>query len=383
MIGLECLKCGSEYPHNQALTLCPKCKGILDTKYDLGMISEELNLHKIEGRPNHMWKWREFLPVKNSRFIVTANEGGTPLIRAEKLASRLSLKYLYVKDETRNPTGTFKDRGASSAISKLKELGVEKVAIASEGNAACSCALYSLLAQMECHAYIPEKAEAAKKRLIKVLGAELRLVEGTIADAGKVADEEAKGRGYYNCGTFVTPFRHDGKGTMAFEIAEQMSWKVPDAIVYPTGGGVGLIGMWKAFKIMKQLDWTSSLPKMFSVQASGCAPIVKAFHEGKEEPQEWEKPKTVASGLEVPKPLAGPWILRVIRESGGSATAVTDAETLEFARLLLKTEGLMVEPSSAVAFAALKKFGSQGEIDWDERVVVIATGSGLKTLERY
>ncbi|MEM2936660.1 MAG: threonine synthase, partial [Candidatus Bathyarchaeia archaeon] len=367
----------------QVLTLCPRCGGILDTEYDLERVSEEVNLHKIEKRPNTMWRWREFLPVKDQKFMVTANEGGTPLIRAEKLANKFSLKHLYIKDETRNPTGTFKDRGASSAISKLKELGVGKVAIASEGNAACSCALYSLLAQMECYAYIPEKADAAKKELIKVLGAELRLVEGTIADAGKTAEEEARKRGYYNCGTFVTPFRHDGKGTMAFEIAEQMSWEVPDAIVYPTGGGVGLVGMWKAFKIMKQLDWASSLPKMFSAQASGCAPIVKAFHDGKEEPQEWEGPKTVASGLEVPKPLAGPWILRVIRESGGSATAVTDAQALEFARLLLKAEGLLVEPSSAVAFAALKKFRSQGEIDGDERVVVIATGSGLKTLERY
>jgi threonine synthase len=330
-----------------------------------------------------MWKWIEFLPIADPVNIVTAHEGGTPLYRAERLGGGMGLMNLYLKDETKNPTGTFKDRGASSTISKLKELEVGKIAVASEGNAACSFALYSKLAGIECHAYTPKSVSPSKRMLLEALGAHLTLVEGTIMDAGVKAKEDIEEKGLYNCATFVTPYRHDGKGTMAFEICEELGWRSPEAVIYPTGGGVGLVGMWKAFKAMKDMDWIQSLPRMFAVQPLGCAPIVEAYHRGLRDVEEWMNPHTIASGLQVPKPLAGSLILDVVRDSRGEAVAVGEDEIRRYMDILLRREGLLLEPSSATAFAALSKLIEDKVIDPDETVVVIVTGSGLKTLEEF
>jgi threonine synthase len=287
-----------------------------------------------------------------------------------------------VKDETRNPTGTFKDRGASLAVTRLSQLNVRKLALASEGNAGCSFALYSQMARVRCNVYLPNEANVAKVELSSKLGARVTRVHGAISDAGRRAAKFAETTGAYNASTFVTPFRHDGKGTMALEICEQLGWESPDYIVYPVGGGVGLIGMWKMFKILQRLGWVRNRPRIIAVQPKGCAPVVDAYNKGSSEVAEWKAPKTIAKGLKIPKPLAGSWILRCLRESRGIALKVSDVEIHTAMLNVAKRDGLLVEPSSAAAFAAIPKLHTTGAIDTKDSVVVMATGSGLKTLEQ-
>ncbi len=382
--SLSCTKCNAEFPPKQVLELCPKCGGVMDPKYDLAKIAETTSPEKIGNRtPNTMWKWVEFLPVIDQRNIVSAFEGGTPLAKMQWLGQEVGMKDLYVKDETKNPTLTFKDRGASATISKLKELGVREIGVSSEGNAACAFALYSQMAGIICHAYIPVDANPTKRELLLSLGADLHLVKGTIADAGRQASEDIREHGWYNAATFVTPYRHDGKGTMLMEILETLNWKSPDVLVYPTGGGVGIVGMWKAAKALEKLDWIQNFPRIIAVQPENCAPVVKAFHEGKNEVEEWRNPQTIAMGLRVPKPLAGTLILKALRESQGSAIKVTEDQIISGQRNVLRLEGLVLEPSSSAAFAALPGMIESGMIDPSERVIVLATGSGHKTLEYF
>ena len=321
-----------------------------------------------------------FLPVEPGIIPVTAGEGGTPL---KLVRSYPRLRNIWVKDETRNPTGTFKDRGASLAVTRLSQLKVRKLVLASEGNAGCSFAIYSQMAEVGCQIYLPKDANLAKVELSRKLGAHVTKVQGTISDAGRQAARLAEKTGAYNASTFVTPFRHDGKGTIALEICEQRSWESPDYIVYPVGGGVGLVGMWKMFKILKRLGWIQKTPRIIAVQPRGCAPVVDAYNAGMMEVTEWKSPNTVAKGLKIPKPLAGKWILRSLRESRGLALKVSDREIHRAMFDVSKRDGLLVEPSSAAAFAALPKLYESGAIDKKDNVVVIATGSGLKTLEQF
>lgn len=330
-----------------------------------------------------MWKWFEFLPIIDQRNIVSAFEGGTPIVKMHKFGKEVGMNDLYVKDETKNPTLTFKDRGASATISKLKELGVGEIGVSSEGNAACAFALYSQMAGIVCHAYIPVDANPTKKELLLSLGADLHLVKGTIADAGRQASKDIREYGWYNAATFVTPYRHDGKGTMVMEIFEKLNWESPDVLVYPTGGGVGIVGMWKAIKAFEKLDWIQNLPRIIAVQPDNCAPVVKAFQEGKNDVDEWKNPQTIAMGLRVPKPLAGTLILKALRESQGSAIKVPEEQILSEQRNVLRLEGLILEPSSSAAFAALPRMVEEGIVDPSERVIVLATGSGHKTLEYF
>ena len=318
-----------------------------------------------------------FLPIRPQTRAVTAGEGGTPLRRISSAS-----KNVWVKDETRNPTGTFKDRGASVALTRLSELKVPQIVLASEGNAGCSFALYSQISGIACHVYLPRQANIAKVQLTKRLGAKITQVPGTIADAGVLAARVAKQTGRYNASTFVTPFRHDGKGTMAIEICEQLGWQSPDQIVYPVGGGVGLVGMWKMFKLLHKIGWTKNRPRIIAVQPSGCAPVVDAFNRRLEDVEEWSSPNTIANGLKIPKPLAGKWILKSLRDSRGIALKVTDSEIRRAVRLMAKTDGILLEPSSGAAFAALPHLYQDGLVDRTDRVVVIATGSGLKTLDQ-
>jgi threonine synthase len=327
-----------------------------------------------------MWKFHMFLPVKAGTIPLTAGEGDTPL---RPLRAYPPLDNIWVKDETRNPTGTFKDRGASLAVTRLSQLGVRRVVLASEGNAGCSFALYSQMAGIRCRVYLPNDANLAKVELSKKLGAQVTKVHGTISDAGRKAARVAERTGVYNASTFVTPFRHDGKGTMALEICEQLEWEAPDYIVYPVGGGVGLVGMWKMFKILHRLGWIRKRPQIVAVQPTGCAPIIDAYNKGRMEVPEWKSPKTIAKGLKIPKPLAGKWILKSLRESRGLALKVSDREIHKAMLNVAKSDGLMVEPSSAAALAAVPQLYATGAIDTKDSVVVIATGSGLKTLEQF
>jgi len=255
--------------------------------------------------------------------------------------------------------------------------------LASEGNAGCSFALYSRMAGIRCRVYLPSDANIAKVELSRKLGAKVTKVQGTISDAGRQAAKVAERTGEYNASTFVTPFRHDGKGTMALEICQQLGWRSPDYIVYPLGGGVGLVGMWKMFKILERLGWIRKKPRIIAVQPKGCAPIVDAYNNGRMNVSEWKSPDTTAKGLRIPKPLAGKWILKSLRESRGLALKVSDAEIHKSMLNVAKRDGMIIEPSSAAAFAALPRLYGTGTIDKKDSVIVIATGSGLKTLEQF
>ena len=374
--GLRCTECRTTSPRGKILQKCSKCNGPLDTIINpeiLGEISRE----DLDSTPS-IWKYRAFLPVNEKHKIVSAGEGGTPLRKLSSFQGNV-----WVKDETKNPTGTFKDRGASLAITALSALGVKDLVLSSEGNAGCSFALYSHIADIACQVFLPRQANPVKVELSQKLGAKVTIVDGTIADAGRRTEALAKSEGSYNASTFVTPYRHDGKGTMALEICEQLGWKVPDYIVYPVGGGVGLVGMWKMFSILEKIGWIKKRPRFVAVQPNGCAPVVKAYNSKKVDVDEWKNPQTMASGLRIPKPVAGKWILRCLRESDGIALSVTDAEIRKSMGQAVKDEGLLLEPSSAATIAALHHLYGETLIDRSEEVVVIATGSGLKTLEQF
>ena len=318
------------------------------------------------------------MPVGENDKIVSAGEGATHLRKLSSFQGNV-----WVKDETKNPTGTFKDRGASLAVTTLSALGVKNLVLSSEGNAGCSFALYSHIADLACRVFLPRQSNPAKVELSRKLGAKVTPVDGTIADAGRRVEAVAKSEGSYNASTFVTPYRHDGKGTMALEICEQLGWRVPDYVVYPVGGGVGLVGMWKMFSILERIGWVKKRPRFVAVQPAGCAPVVKAYNLKKVDVDEWKNPKTIAFGLRIPKPLAGKWILRCLRESDGIALSVTDEEIRRSMGQTLKDEGLLLEPSSAATIAALHHLYDETMIDRSEEVVLIATGSGLKTLEQF
>ena len=378
-MGLRCTECNRFHSDESALGRCPKCNGLLDTVLDESILSHYSKL-RLDDDIKSMWKFRMFLPVKAGTIPVTAGEGGTPLRR---IGSYFRPRNILVKDETRNPTGTFKDRGASLAVTRLSQLKVRRLVLASEGNAACSFALYSRMAGIRSQVYVPRDANTAKVRLSKKLRAKVMQVEGTISDAGRQAANCAERTRAYNASSFVTPFRHDGKGTMALEICEQLGWESPDFIVYPLGGGVGLVGMWKMFRILQSLGWIRSRPRIVAVQPSGCAPIVDAYNKGEIDVAEWKSPNTIAKGLKIPKPIAGKWILKCLRESRGLALKVPDAEIHKAMLNVAKRDGLLLEPSSATAFAAIPRLCESGAVNAKDSLVVIATGSSLKTLEQF
>ena len=378
-VGVQCTECHRFFPDEEPLCRCPNCHGLLDTVLDESTLSN-YSKRAVRDNAQSMWKFHMFLPVRAGTIPVTAGEGDTPL---RQVRSYPRLRNIWVKDETRNPTGTFKDRGASLAVTRLSQLGVRRLVLASEGNASCSFALYSQMAGIRSQLYLPRDANLAKVGLSEKLGASVTQVEGTILDAGRKAAKFAERTRAYNASSFVTPFRHDGKGTMALEICQQRDWESPDYIVYPVGGGVGLVGMWKMFKILQRLGWIRTRPRIIAVQPKGCAPVIDAYNRGRIDVEEWKSPKTIAKGLKIPKPLAGKWILRSLRESRGLALKVSDQEIHGAMLDVSKRDGLLVEPSSAAAFAALPKLYESGAIDRKDSVVVIATGSGLKTLEQF
>jgi len=331
-----------------------------------------------------MWRYREILPIMKKENVVTLGEGWTPLTPTPRLAEKLGLSNLLVKDEGIMPTGSFKARGLSAAISKAKELGIKRVALPSAGNAAGAIAAYGARAGLEVYVFMPEDAPKVNAVESEVVGAKVVFVKGLISDAGKLVKDGAKEMGWFSVATLGEPYRVEGKKTMGLEVAEQLDWKLPDVILYPTGGGTGIIGMWKVFDELEDMGWIGSeRPRMISVQAEGCSPVVKAFREGKEETEFAVDAHTVAAGLRVPKALGDFLILKAVRESRGTAISVTDKELMADVRLISRLEGIFACPEGAATISALRKMISDGDIDRDEKIVLFNTGSGLKYTDLF
>jgi threonine synthase len=331
-----------------------------------------------------MWRYRELLPVVEDQNIITLGEGFTPILRLRRIGDELGLQNLYLKDESQIPTGSFKARGLSVAISKAKELGITKIVLPTAGNAGSAAAAYGARASVEVHVFAPKETPEVNRKEIVAYVAELHLVDGLISDAGKMVTELKDKNGWFDVSTLKEPYRVEGKKTMGFELAEQLHWILPDAIVFPTGGGTGVIGIWKAFGELEALGWISDKkPKMFVVQSSGCAPLVKAFEEQKGESTFWQDAQTIAAGLCVPKAFADRLILKVIRESGGGAVEVADGEIMESVRELAQKEGILVCPEGGATVAALKHLKERRLISEKETIVVFNTGSALKYMHLF
>jgi threonine synthase len=381
---LECSNCGERHDADQIQNVCKKCGKPLFARYDLEAAKETMTKRELIGRVASMWRYKEILPVRRSENIVTLGEGWTPLTLTSRLGETLGLRNLLVKDEGVIPTGSFKARGLSAALSKAKELGIKKVALPSAGNAAGAIAAYGARAGLEVYVFMPEDAPKINAIESDVVGAKVVYVKGLINDAGKLVKVGIPEMGWFSVTTLGEPYRVEGKKTMGLEVAEQLDWKLPDVIIYPTGGGTGIIGMWKVFDELEEMGWIGSeRPRMVSVQAEGCSPIVKAYKEGKEESEFFEGAHTVAAGLRVPKALGDYLILRAVRESKGTAIAVTDDELLADIRLIGRLEGIFVCPEGAATISALRKMVKAGEVDRDERVVLFNTGSGLKYTDLF
>lgn len=381
---LECSNCGRHHSANQIQGVCVECGSPLLPRYELEAINRSIDVKALRKRKPTIWRYWEFLPIQSKSNIVSLGEGFTPLIRAERLGRRIGLRNLWIKDESLIPTGTFKARGFSVAVSKAKELGVRSIALPSAGNAAGALAAYGARGGMKTYVFMPVDAPLSNRLESYMCGAHVYLVKGLISQAGEIVAEGSKMRGWFNMATFKEPYRVEGKKTMGLEIAEQFEWTLPDVIVYPTGGGTGLVGMWKAFKELEEMGWVSpEKPRMVSVQAKGCAPIVKAFQEGKERADFWEGASTIAAGLRVPKSLADFLVLRALRESRGHAVAVSDDEILDSVKEMAREEGIFPCPEGAATLAGVKSLLNQGLVDPDEKIVLFNTGSGLKYLELF
>lgn len=380
---LECSKCHKEYSHLQIQTFCPDCKATLLPRYDLDAVKRQIDRDEISHRKKGMWRWHELLPVLHQEDQVSLGEGDTPLLSLPRLERELGLSRLFVKDESNNPTGSFKARGLAAAISKAKELGVEKVIIPTAGNAGGAMAAYAARAGLKSHIFMPKDTPFANMEESRIAGAQVVLVDGLISDAAALAGEKARAEGWFDVSTFKEPYRVEGKKIMGYELAESFGWQLPDVIIYPTGGGTGLVGMWKAFAELEALGWLENTqrPRMVSVQADGCAPVVKAFEEGAPICEFWQNAHTAASGLRVPKSFADHLILQDIYHSQGKAIAVSDESILESQKQLASTEGIFAAPEGAATLAALRELIKQGWLQPEERIVLFNTGSGLKYLD--
>jgi threonine synthase len=380
---LECSRCGRSFEAGQVLNLCP-CGGPLLVRYDLEKARKSWNRAWIPNGPSSMWRYQPVLPVRRPESIVSLGEGFTPLIRARRLGQRLGADNLWIKDEGVNPTGSFKARGLSCAVSMALELGIRKLAIPSAGNAASALAAYAAAAGLEAHIFMPRDVPQSNFIECMSFGARVTLVDGLISDCARLVAERQASEGWFDVTTLKEPYRIEGKKTMGYEVAEQFRWELPDAIFYPTGGGVGLIGMWKAFAEMEAMGWISSRrPKMIAVQAAGCQPVVRAFEEGANACRFFENAATLASGLRVPKPLGDFLILEAIRASGGTAVAVEDDEILDAGIELAAAEGMFAAPEGAACVAALRRLLANGFLSPTDRILIYNTGSGLKYLEAY
>jgi len=382
---LECSACGRQFSAEAIQTFCPDCTSPLLARYDLVQARRQLKREQFQGRARGMWRWEEMLPVVDPGNQVSLGEGDTPLLRLPNFERKLGLSQLYIKDESSNPTGSFKARGLAAAISKAKELGVQKVIIPTAGNAGGAMAAYAARAGMAALVFMPADTPRANLEECRITGAEVVLVEGLISDAARMAAERALSEGWFDLSTFKEPYRVEGKKILGYELAEAFAWRLPEVIIYPTGGGTGLVGMWKAFTELEELGWlaSSEKPRMVAVQAAGCAPLVKAYQAGADQCEFWQEAHTIASGLRVPKSFADRLILADLHASQGTALSVSDAEIVHAQHLLGRMEGIFSAPEGAATVAALQKLVEQKWIQPAERVVLFNTASGLKYLDAH
>jgi threonine synthase len=382
--NLECSFCHRDYDARRLQNVCTECGKPLLVRYDLKRIAKFLTRQALYARRSDLWRYREMLPVRREDNIVTLGEGWTPLLPAKALAASMGVKHLLIKDESQNPTHSFKARGMAVAVSMAKELGAKKLAAPSAGNAAGALAAYCARGGLGAYLFMPRDTPRANVIECEVAGAHVTLVDGLITDCGAEVAKRKDTEGWFDVSTLKEPYRVEGKKTLGYEIAEQSEWILPDVIVYPTGGGTGLVGMWKAFDELQHLGWIGEKrPRMVSVQAAGCAPIVRAFQAGARFAEEFANAHTVASGLRVPKAIGDFLILDAIRESGGTALTVTDDELMEGARELARTEGIFAAPEGGACVPALRKLIANGDVKADETVVLFNTGSGIKYLEAF
>jgi threonine synthase len=377
---LECSKCGKNHTHDRLQNLCA-CGGPLLARYDLHAAKQQLTREVLRGRAATMWRYSEVLPGHTP---VTLGEGMTPLIPARRLGRQLGLESLFVKDEGLNPTGSFKARGLSAAVTSAKELGAKTLAIPTAGNAGGALAAYAAQAGIPCVIVMPRDTPAANVMECRAFGADVREIDGLISDCGRYVAERKEKQDWFEVSTLKEPYRIEGKKTMAYELWEQFDGILPDVIVYPTGGGVGLIGMCKSFDEMEAMGWIGTeRPRMVAVQAAGCAPIVEAFQRGAESAEFWKDAATIASGLRVPKALGDFLILSGLRRTKGAAIAATDAEMLTAGRELAACEGIFAAPEGAATVVAARKLAAEGWIRAHESVVLFNTGCGYKYSEAW
>ena len=378
---IVCARCENRFLLDKLLNLCT-CGSPLLVRYDLKNAAATLAKTDLQGRAPSLWRYRELLPLQDDANLVTLGEGFTPLLEAKTLAREFGVERLWIKDEAQNPTGSFKDRGLAVAISRAKEFGIKKVAIPSAGNAGGSLAAYSARAGIEAHVFMPRDTPVANQVEVQQYGAVLTLVDGLINECGRIVAQRKAAEGWFDVSTLKEPYRVEGKKTMGYEIAEQLNWSLPDAIIYPTGGGTGLIGMWKAFNELEEMGWIGNKrPRMVVVQAKGCAPIVRAFDEGKPAAEPWQNAATVASGLRVPQAVADFLMLRVLRESSGTALSVGDDEMLAEIPRAGQAEGIFFCPEGAACIAALRHLIERKWIKSSDAVLLFNTASGLKYLD--
>jgi threonine synthase len=382
---LVCAACGLSHEARRLHNLCTSCGKPLLVSYDLERAKETLTKESLKERRADLWRYREVLPVESDAHVVSLGEGWTPLLEAARLGAQLGLKGgLYIKDESQNPTQSFKARGMAVAVSMALELGARKLAVPSAGNAAGALAAYAARAGLEAYIFMPRDTPRANVVECEQTGAHVTLLDGLITDCGAEVARRKESEGWFDVSTLKEPYRVEGKKTLGYELAEQLDWRLPDVVIYPTGGGTGLIGMWKAFDEMEAMGWIDGKrPRMVTVQAAGCAPIVRAFSEGKRTADEFPNAATVASGLRVPRAIGDFLILDALRASGGTALSVTDEELIRATREIGAAEGLFVAPEGAACLPALKKLIEAGEVGAHEQVVLFNTGAGVKYLESY
>jgi threonine synthase len=375
---LECTRCGEHYPADRPQSVCPKDGGVLYARYDLAKINQSFSSARLAGRAATMWRYDAVLPAADP---VTLGEGFTPMLPSREYPN------VYIKDEGLNPTGSFKARGLSACVTMARHYGLKKLAIPSAGNAAGALAAYAAAAGLEAHIFMPKDVPMANRIECDYYGAHVTLIDGLISDcARKVADMKKESfwdkEGWFDVSTTKEPYRVEGKKTMGYEVAEQLGWRMPQGVIYPTGGGVGLLGMWKAFDEMEVLGWIGAeRPKMITVQAAGCAPVVKAWEEGKSSAEMWAHADTLASGLRVPKPYGDYLILDILKKSKGTAVSATDAEIVEATRHWAKHEGIFAAPEGAACLVAYRKLRATGFFKAEDTVVLFNTGNGLKYLD--
>jgi threonine synthase len=376
---VECTVCGKAHQAGRLLTVCEACGQMLAVRYDLSAVARAVTKDALLARPAGMYRFRELLPLDDGEEPVTLGEGGTPLLPLPRLAAHLGLRRLWAKDEGQNPTGSFKARGLGMAVTKARTLGVKGLMIPSAGNAGGAAAVYGARAGVPVAVVVPRGTPEAAVAEALLAGAHVFTVEGSIATAGRATAQIAPRLGWFDLATLKEPYRLEGKKTMGLELAEQLEWETPDVLMYPTGGGTGLVGIWKGYAELAEMGWVRSpQPRFIAVQAEGCAPVVRAWQEKAETTAMWENPVTHAAGLRVPGPFAGRQMLRILRETQGGALAVSEDEIVEGQRLLARTEGIWTAPEAAAALAALLRLRAEGSVGADDRVVMVLTGCGLK-----